>query len=83
MKLVYFAWIRERIGLESEEIERPDGLTTVEALIVWLRERGPNYAHALEDDKAIRIAVDKEHKDRDADITDAREIAFFPPMTGG
>ena len=83
MKLVYFAWIRERIGLESEEIQRPEDVTTVEALIAWLRERGPNYAHALEDDKAIRVALDQNHSDRDADITEAREIAFFPPMTGG
>ena len=83
MKLLYFAWIRERIGLDFEEIERPDAVTTVDALLHWLRQRGANYAHALEDDKAIRVAVDQVHSDRDTDITNAREIALFPPMTGG
>ena len=83
MKLLYFAWVRERIGRAEEEAEPPAGVGTVADLIGWLRGRGPEYAHAFDAAKSIRAAVDKRHVRPDASVAGAREVAFFPPMTGG
>ena len=83
MKLVYFAWVRERIGKPEEEIDPPAGVRTVAELVAWLAGRGEEYAYAFENAKAIRAAVDRNHVKPDAPIAGAREIAFFPPMTGG
>jgi len=83
MKLVYFAWVRERIGKAEEEIAPPASVATVTELVGWLAKRGEEYAHAFENPKVIRAAIDKSHVRPDTAITGAREIAFFPPMTGG
>jgi molybdopterin synthase sulfur carrier subunit len=83
MKLVYFAWVRERVGKPEEEIALPPGLITVEDLVRWLRARGEEYAHAFENPKVVRAAIDRRHVKPDAAIAGAGEIAFFPPMTGG
>lgn len=83
MKLKYFAWVRERIGKSEETIEPPPGVKTVEELIAWLTARGETYAHAFETPRVIRAAIDQAHVKQDAAISGAREIAFFPPMTGG
>ena len=83
MKLKYFAWVRERIGKPEETVEPPAGVTTVEELIAWLAARGETYAHAFETPRVIRAAIDHAHVKQDAAIAGAREIAFFPPMTGG
>jgi molybdopterin synthase sulfur carrier subunit len=83
MKLKYFAWVRERIGKPEETIEPPPGVETVEELIAWLAARGETYAHAFETPRVIRAAIDHTHVKQDAAIAGAREIAFFPPMTGG
>lgn len=83
MKLKYFAWVRERIGKSEETIELPAGVKTVEELIAWLVARGETYAHAFEKPGVIRAAIDHSHVKQDAAIAGAREIAFFPPMTGG
>jgi sulfur-carrier protein len=83
LKLVYFAWVRERVGKAEEEIVPPAEVTTVAELIRWLGERGEEYAHAFEHPKSIRAAIDKGHVRPDTAIAGAREIAFFPPMTGG
>ena len=83
MKLVYFAWVRERIGLADEEVELPSGLTTVADLLYWLKARGENYDAALQAPEIIRVAIDREHVDHSAPLAGAREIALFPPMTGG
>ncbi len=83
MKAVYFAWVRERIGRTEEEISPPDSVTTVGDLIGWLTGRGEEYAYAFEKPAVIRAAIDKAHVKHDAPIAGAREIAFFPPMTGG
>ena len=83
MKLRYFAWVRERIGKPEEEIELPAGITTVSDLVAWLSQRGEEYAHAFENPKVIRAAIDRAHVRADAAILGAHEIAFFPPMTGG
>lgn len=83
MKLVYFAWVRERIGLESEEVTPPATVRTTSALVDWLRTRGRGYELALAEPGAVRVAVDKVHAIGDMPIADAREVAIFPPMTGG
>ena len=83
MKLRYFAWVRERIGKPEEEIDLPAGIATVADLMAWLSERGEEYAYAFENPKVIRAAIDRAHVRPDAGIIGAREIAFFPPMTGG
>lgn len=83
MKLLYFAWVRERVGRAEEEAEPPAGVSTVADLVEWLRGRGPNYAHAFEAGPSIRAAIDRRHVRADASLTGAREVAFFPPMTGG
>jgi len=83
VKLRYFAWVRERIGLPEEEIEPPPGIATVGDLIAWLSGRGDEYARAFENPKVIRAAIDRAHVRADSAIAGAREIAFFPPMTGG
>ena len=83
VKLVYFAWVRERVGRTDEEVEVPAGLATVADLVRWLKERGEEYAYAFENADVVRAAIDHTHVKPDAVIAGAREIAFFPPMTGG
>ena len=83
MKLLYFAWVRERVGKPEEDVELPAGVATVGDLVAWLSRRGEEYAHAFENPKVIRAAIDRAHVRADAAILGAREIAFFPPMTGG
>ncbi len=82
-KLLYFAWLREKIGVAEEEVVLPPGLVTVAELIEWLTARGPKYAGALGQSKSVRCAVDQEFVHADAAIAGAAEIAFFPPVTGG
>lgn len=83
MKLVYFAWVRERVGLTEEEVAPPSEVATVSDLIAWLRTRGEGYAYAFETQGVIRAAIDKRHVKPDASLAGAKEVAFFPPMTGG
>ena len=83
MKIRYFAWVRERVGLAEEMVEPPVNVRTVNDLIGWLSARGEAYAYAFEKPKVIRAAIDHTHVKPDAMIAGAREIAFFPPMTGG
>ena len=83
MKVKYFAWVRERIGKAEEIVEPPASVATVSDLIAWLTARGDEYAHAFDKPKVIRAAIDQAHVKADAMIAGAREVAFFPPMTGG
>jgi len=83
MKLLYFAWVRERLGKAEEQVELPAGIATVGELMAWLAERDEQYAHAFENARVIRAAIDHRHVRPDAPIAGAAEIAFFPPMTGG
>jgi molybdopterin synthase sulfur carrier subunit len=83
VKLLYFAWVRERIGKAEETIDPPPGIVTVGELMAWLVERGEQYAYAFDNPKVIRVAIDRNHVRADAKIQGAGEIAFFPPMTGG
>ena len=83
LKVLYFAWVRERVGTAEEVIEPPAGITTVGELMTWLAGRGEQYAYAFENPKVIRAAIDRSQVRADARIAGAGEIAFFPPMTGG
>lgn len=82
MKVLYFAWVRERIGVAEEEVET-DGMDTARDLIAALKARGAGYAAAFEKEGAIRVAVDRRMAALDDPIRGAREVAFFPPVTGG
>jgi molybdopterin synthase sulfur carrier subunit len=81
MNVLYFAWVRERIGLPREEIDT--NAETVNDLVQELRAREPRYDVAFADLSALRVAIDQELSDFDASLKNAREVAFFPPMTGG
>ncbi|MDP7150099.1 MAG: molybdopterin converting factor subunit 1 [Paracoccaceae bacterium] len=81
MDVLYFAWVRERIGLPKERVDT--NATTVAELVAELRAREDRYEAAFADLSALRVAVDQDLTDFDAPITNAREVAFFPPMTGG
>ena len=81
MDVLYFAWVRERIGLPREWVETE--AQTVRALVEELRAREDRYEMAFSDLSALRVAVDQRLTDFDASIAGAREVAFFPPMTGG
>lgn len=81
MDVLYFAWVRERIGLPREVVDT--NAATVMDLVEELRAREERYAAAFADISALRVAVDQQLADFDAPLTDVREIAFFPPMTGG
>jgi molybdopterin synthase sulfur carrier subunit len=81
MDVLYFAWVRERIGVPKERIET--GATTVAELVDELKAREPRYEAAFADLSALRVAVDQELADFDAGLAGVSEVAFFPPMTGG
>jgi len=83
MRLLYFAWVKEKTGIAAEDIEMPGNVSTVAELMTWLKTRGPEFAHAFERSEVIRAAIDQSHARPDAKIAGAREIAFFPPVTGG
>jgi sulfur-carrier protein len=83
LKLVYFAWVRERIGHPEEIADVPVEVATVADLVRWLKGRGEEYAHAFENEGVVRAAIDHTHVRPDAALAGAREVAFFPPMTGG
>jgi len=83
MKAVYFAWVRERVGKAEEELNPPPTVRTIEDLVAWLSRQGEGYAHAFEKPSTVRAAIDRVHARHDAPIAGAKEIAFFPPMTGG
>lgn len=83
MKVLYFAWLRERVGLGEEQVDPPDEVRTVADLASWLRARGDGHARAFENPAVVRAAIDRRHVKPDALLEGAREVAFFPPMTGG
>ncbi len=83
IKLLYFATLRERIGMAEESLPMPAEITTVDALLGWLRQRGPEYQRALADPAMVRVAVNQDYA-RGADAVKAGdEVALFPPVTGG
>ncbi|MBO6509784.1 MAG: molybdopterin converting factor subunit 1 [Roseibium sp.] len=83
MNIRYFAWVRERVGVEEETIDVPGNVKTVADLIAHLKSLSENHAAAFEEEDAIRVALDQLHVEPDVSLGDAREAAFFPPMTGG
>ncbi len=82
-KLIYFAWVRERIGKAEELVSLPADVRTVAELLLWLKGRGEEYENALQYPDVIRVAIDRQHVQHGEPIEGAREIALFPPMTGG
>ncbi len=83
VKILYFAWVREKTGKAEEVVDLPAGIETVADLVSWLKQRGPEYAEAFVRPGVVRAAVDQIHVQPTASIAGAREIAFFPPVTGG
>ncbi|MEM6499034.1 MAG: molybdopterin converting factor subunit 1 [Pseudomonadota bacterium] len=83
VKLLYFAWVREKVGRGDETFDLPAAVVSVADLINWLRLQGPEYESAFENDSAIRVAINQEHVTHETPIAEAKEIAFFPPVTGG
>jgi len=83
MKIIYFAWLRERLNKTEEDVELPASVQTIGELMDWLKTRGEEYEYAFDNPKVIRAAIDKTHVRPEAKIAGASEIAFFPPMTGG
>jgi len=81
--LRYFAWLRERTGVSEERLILPPGILTVGDLLRWQSRRGHPFDQAFSKPEAIRVAVDRTHAKPAASIVSAREIAFFPPVTGG
>lgn len=81
--LRYFAWVREKVGRAEEQVTLPETVSTVAELIDWLKARDETYAAAFARSEVIRTAIDQAHARPDASVREAREIAFFPPVTGG
>ena len=83
MKLLYFAWLKTKIGHGEEEIAPPEGVSDVAGLLDWLKGRGPGYAEALADLEALRVAVNQEYARPGDPVGPDDEVALFPPVTGG
>lgn len=83
MKILYFAWLRTKIGCAEEEVILPDGVASVADVLDMLREKGGAYAEALGEDKVIRIAVNQDYANMDDPVKQGDEFAIFPPVTGG
>jgi len=83
MKVLYFAWLRERLNKGEEDVSPPQSVGTIADLITWLAQNDEAAALAFSDRKIIRAAIDEELVDHTTPIAGARTIAFFPPMTGG
>ncbi|MCZ6511372.1 MAG: molybdopterin converting factor subunit 1 [Alphaproteobacteria bacterium] len=83
MKVLYFAWLRQRIGVAMEEIELPDDVDDVGDLVGWLTAKGPGYAKGFAEPQVIRAAVNFEYVPFDHKLSNTDEVAFFPPVTGG
>ena len=83
LELIYFARVREAIGVDGEQVDPPDGIATVGELVDWLAARGGGYAEAFADRGRLRAALDQVFVTPDTPIGGARELALFPPVTGG
>jgi molybdopterin synthase sulfur carrier subunit len=83
LKVRYFAWVRERVGVAEEEVQPPEDVSSVAELMTWLAARDEGYAAAFAEPSIIRAALDHDHVEHDAPLGSVREVAFFPPMTGG
>ncbi len=83
LTILYFAWLRERVGASEEHLPVPDGVATVADLIAWLSDRDPGHASAFANRRTVRCAVNQEFADPATRIGPGDEVAFFPPVTGG
>ena len=83
MKILYFAWLRTKIGVAEEDVTPPAEVGDVAALIEWLKGRGDGYAEALSDLSVVRVAVNQEYAGLDHPVGPDDEVALFPPVTGG
>ena len=83
MKILYFAWVRQRVGVGEEIVDVPAEVMTVSQLIDWLKARDEAYANAFADLRVIRAAINQSLVPLDATLSGASEVAFFPPVTGG
>jgi molybdopterin synthase sulfur carrier subunit len=84
VKLVYFAWLRERFGMSEEQVELPESVKSVSDLFDWFETRGEEFANVMEHRDILQVAIDQTHvQDRNTLLEGANEIAIFPPMTGG
>ena len=83
MTLLYFAWVRQKIGKSDEVLNLPASVTSVDMLVTHLQQLGPGYADAFADPARLRVAVNRHHCGFDTEIQNGDEIAFFPPVTGG
>lgn len=83
MKILYFAWLREKTGTPEEDFTLPTGVTDVGGLVTFLKQRGAGFNDAFADEAVVRVAVNQEHVGLDCALSDGDEVAFFPPVTGG
>ena len=83
MRILYFAWVKQKIGRAEETLELPSSVTNVATLIDFLRKRGAGYEEAFRNPALIRVAVNQQHTDFNAVVHPNDEVAFFPPVTGG
>jgi molybdopterin synthase sulfur carrier subunit len=83
VKLLYFAWLRARIGCAEEEVDLPSEVRDVTGLLAWLQSRGGRYAEALRDLSVVRVAVNRDYVGPEHPIREGDEVAIFPPVTGG
>jgi molybdopterin synthase sulfur carrier subunit len=83
MKVLYFAWLRDRVGLSEECVEPPPDVATVGELIAWLAQRSPAHGEAFTDPSIVRCAINQDYAKADARFGAGDEVAFFPPVTGG
>ena len=83
MKILYFAWLRQRTGIGEEDVSPPESVRDVASLVDWLKQRNPAFAEALADTSTLRVAVNQEFASFDSALNGTEEVALFPPMTGG
>lgn len=83
MELLYFAWVREAVGAGQEHVDPPAGVASVADLVAWLATRSPGHAAAFADPAKLRAAIDQRFVPLDTPLAGAKEVALFPPVTGG
>ncbi|MDX1736803.1 MAG: molybdopterin converting factor subunit 1 [Alphaproteobacteria bacterium] len=83
MNILYFAWLRQKVGTGQETRDLPENVNTVSDLVSWLKSEGPQYEEAFKDVSAIKVAINQEFAEFESSLNASDEVAFFPPVTGG